>query len=101
MREAVLEQYEAIKDDDLDPDLILPGVAGAPFYKTSKFTLATLGSTSTRHDLEECITTFQPTPARSSTSSPSATGSSGSTSTICSASWSRSSVASTCTWTVA
>ena len=32
-REAVLEQYEAIKDDDLDPDLILPGVAGAPFYE--------------------------------------------------------------------
>ncbi len=57
-REAVLEQYEAIKDDDLDPDLILPGVAGAPFYNTSKFTLATLGSTSTRHNLEEYISHF-------------------------------------------
>ncbi len=57
-REAVLEQYEAIKDDDLDPDLILPGVAGAPFYNTSRFTLATLGSTSTRHNLEEYISHF-------------------------------------------
>lgn len=57
-REAVREQYEAIEDDDLDPDLILPGVAGAPFYNTSKFTLATLGSTSTRHNLEEYISHF-------------------------------------------
>ena len=57
-REAVLEQCEAIKDDDLDPDLILPGVAGAAFYNASKFTLATLGSTSTRHNLEEYISHF-------------------------------------------
>ena len=96
--EAVLKQNEAVKDDDLDPDLILLGVAGAPFYNTSEFTLASLGPTSTRHNLEEYIT-FQPMPARSSTSSPSATGSSGSTSTICSISWSRSSVASSCTRT--
>ena len=57
-REAVLEQYEAIRNDDLDQDLILPGIARAPFYNTSKFSLATLGSTSTRHNLEEYISRF-------------------------------------------
>ncbi|WP_457670017.1 type I restriction-modification system subunit M [Thiolapillus sp.] len=56
--DAVLEQYETIKDEDLDLDLILPGIAGATFYNTSKFTLATLGSTSTRHNLEEYISRF-------------------------------------------
>ena len=57
-REAVLDQYEAIKDDGLDPDLILPEIAGAPFYNTSKFTLATLGATSTRQNLESYISAF-------------------------------------------
>ncbi|WP_374109647.1 type I restriction-modification system subunit M N-terminal domain-containing protein, partial [Thiolapillus sp.] len=33
-------------------------MARAPFYNTSKFSLATLGSTSTRHNLEEYISRF-------------------------------------------
>ncbi|MDX8401159.1 MAG: class I SAM-dependent DNA methyltransferase [Mariprofundaceae bacterium] len=57
-REAVLDQYEAIKDESLDLDLILPEIAGAPFYNTSKFTLATLGATSTRQNLEAYISAF-------------------------------------------
>ncbi|RME02489.1 MAG: SAM-dependent DNA methyltransferase, partial [Bacteroidetes bacterium] len=57
-RDEVLAQYEAIKDDNLDLDLILPGIAGAPFYNTSRFSLATLGSTSTRQNLEEYISAF-------------------------------------------
>ncbi len=57
-REAVLAQYDAIKDDNLDLDLILPEIAGAPFYNTSQFTLATLGATSTRQNLEAYISAF-------------------------------------------
>ncbi|NWF36071.1 class I SAM-dependent DNA methyltransferase [Mariprofundus sp. KV] len=57
-RDAVWAQYNAIKDEDLDLDLILPGVAEATFYNTSQFTLASLGSTSTRQNLEEYISGF-------------------------------------------
>jgi len=57
-RDEVVAQYEAIKGDGLDLDLILPGVAGATFYNTSKFSLATLGSTSTRQNLEAYISGF-------------------------------------------
>jgi len=57
-RDAVVTQYNAIKDENLDLDLILPGVAEASFYNTSQFTLATLGSTSTKQNLEEYISGF-------------------------------------------
>jgi type I restriction enzyme M protein len=57
-RQSVLDQYYAIKDQGFDLDLILPGIAGATFYTTSQFTLASLGSTSTRHNLEEYISKF-------------------------------------------
>lgn len=57
-RQAVLDQYEAIKDENLELDLILPGIAGTTFYNTSRFTLATLGSTSTRQNLEDYISKF-------------------------------------------
>ena len=57
-REAVLTQYDAIRDDNLDLDLILPEIAGAPFYNTSKFTLATLGATNTRQNLESYTSAF-------------------------------------------
>jgi len=59
-RDAVWTQYNAIKDEDLDLDLILPGVADATFYNTSQFSLASLGSTSTRQNLEEYISSFSP-----------------------------------------
>jgi hypothetical protein len=42
----------------IDPDLVLPAVAGTPFYNTSRYTLATLGSTSTRANLEEYLSRF-------------------------------------------
>ncbi|MDQ7010345.1 MAG: class I SAM-dependent DNA methyltransferase, partial [Mariprofundaceae bacterium] len=57
-RDEVVAQYEAIRGDNLDLDLILPGVAGATFYNTSRFSLATLGSTSTRQNLEAYISGF-------------------------------------------
>jgi len=38
----------------------LPGVADATFYNTSQFSLASLGSTSTRQNLEEYISSFSP-----------------------------------------
>lgn len=57
-RQSVLAQYNAIKDQGLDLDLILPGIAGTTFYTISQFTLASLGSTSTRHNLEDYISKF-------------------------------------------
>jgi len=57
-RDDVVEQYKAIKNDDLDLDLILPGVADATFYNTSHYTLSSLGSTSTRQNLESYISSF-------------------------------------------
>ncbi|ADD68232.1 N-6 DNA methylase [Denitrovibrio acetiphilus DSM 12809] len=57
-RESVLEQYEAVKDQGLDLDLILPGIAGCTFYTTSKFTLSTLGATNTKQNLEDYISKF-------------------------------------------
>ncbi|RMH60172.1 MAG: SAM-dependent DNA methyltransferase, partial [Zetaproteobacteria bacterium] len=57
-RAAVLAQYEAIKDQGLDDDEVLPVFSGMPFYNTSKFTLATLGATNTRQNLEAYISAF-------------------------------------------
>lgn len=57
-RQAVLDQYNAIKDQGLDLDLILPGVACSTFYTISRFSLASLGSTGTRQNLEDYISKF-------------------------------------------
>lgn len=57
-REAVLGQYEAMKGSKIELDLVLPAVAQATFYNTSQFSLATVGSTSTRANLEEYIAKF-------------------------------------------
>jgi type I restriction enzyme M protein len=57
-RDAVLAQHKALAGTGVDLDLVLPNVAGASFYNTSQFTLATLGSTSTRANLEEYLTRF-------------------------------------------
>ena len=57
-RQAVLDQYDSIKNEKLELDLILPGIAGTTFYTTSRFTLATLGSTSTCQNLEDYISKF-------------------------------------------
>mgnify|MGYP003586860414 CR=1 FL=1 len=57
-REAVLAQYTAMKATGIDMDLVLPSTAQATFYNTSQFSLATVGSTSTRANLEDYIAKF-------------------------------------------
>lgn len=57
-REAVRNQYELLKASGVDLDLLLPGTAGATFYNASQFSLASLGSTSTRANLEDYIARF-------------------------------------------
>jgi type I restriction enzyme M protein len=57
-RDKVLAQHKALAGTSVDLDLVLPNVAGASFYNTSKFTLGTLGSTSTRANLEEYLSRF-------------------------------------------
>jgi type I restriction enzyme M protein len=57
-RDAVRAEHAALADSGVDLDLVLPSVAGAPFYNTSRYTLATLGSTSTRANLEEYLSRF-------------------------------------------
>lgn len=57
-REAVRSQYELLKASGVDLDLLLPGTAGATFYNVSQFSLASLGSTSTRANLEDYIARF-------------------------------------------
>lgn len=57
-REDVQTQYQAIKGSGIDFDLVLPAVAKASFYNTSYFSLATLGSTSTRANLEDYVAKF-------------------------------------------
>lgn len=54
----VLDRHAALLGSGVDLDLVLPAVAGAPFYNTSQYTLATLGSTSTRANLEEYLSRF-------------------------------------------
>lgn len=57
-REKVRAQYESMKASGVDMDLILPTTAGASFYNVSQFSLASLGSTSTRANLEDYIAKF-------------------------------------------
>ena len=57
-RRQVQEQYAALQGTQLDLDLVLPGTAGASFYNTSEFSLGTVGSTSTRANLEDYIAKF-------------------------------------------
>lgn len=57
-RDAVRSRFAALKGSDVDPDLVLPSVAGASFYNTSEFALTTLGATSTRANLEDYIARF-------------------------------------------
>lgn len=57
-RDAVWAQAEALKSSGIDLDLVLPTAAQASFYNLSKFTLETLGSTSTRANLEDYVAKF-------------------------------------------
>ncbi|TWR95473.1 type I restriction-modification system subunit M [Pseudomonas saxonica] len=57
-RDKVRSQYQAMQASGVDMDLILPATAGATFYNVSQFALASVGSTSTRANLEDYIAKF-------------------------------------------
>lgn len=57
-RDKVCSQYESMKASGVDMDLILPTTAGATFYNVSLFSLGSVGSTSTRANLEDYVAKF-------------------------------------------
>ncbi len=57
-RQAVRDAFHLHKDSDIDVDLILRQTAGYPFYNTSEYTLATLGGTKTRQNLQDYVAQF-------------------------------------------
>ncbi|KIH81613.1 type I restriction-modification system subunit M [Pseudomonas batumici] len=57
-RDKVRSQYQAMQSIGVDMDLILPTAAGATFYNVSQFALDSVGSTSTRANLEDYIAKF-------------------------------------------
>lgn len=57
-REVVRDTYAKFKDKGLDTDLILRQKAGLPFYNTSQYSLATLGATKTKSNLEAYVAAF-------------------------------------------
>lgn len=57
-RDKVRSQHEVMRASRVDMDLILPSTAGATFYNVSQFSLASVGSTSTRANLEDYISKF-------------------------------------------
>lgn len=57
-RDKVRSQYQAMQASGVDMDLILPATAGATFYNVSQFALGSVGSTSTRANLEDYIAKF-------------------------------------------
>ena len=57
-RDKVRSQFLAMQASGVDMDLILPATAGATFYNVSQFALASVGSTSTRANLEDYIAKF-------------------------------------------
>jgi type I restriction enzyme M protein len=57
-RAAVKAEHQKHKGKKVDLDLVLPNVARAKFYNVSDFTLATVGATSTRSNLEHYVNSF-------------------------------------------
>ncbi|WP_223616397.1 class I SAM-dependent DNA methyltransferase [Pseudomonas sp. BF-B-30] len=57
-RDVVRDAHAKFKDKGLDVDLILRQTAGLPFYNTSQFSLATLGATRTKSNLDAYIAGF-------------------------------------------
>lgn len=57
-RDKVRDAYAQFKDKGLDTDLILRQTAGLPFFNTSQYSLATLGATKTKSNLEAYIAGF-------------------------------------------
>ncbi|WP_417277513.1 type I restriction-modification system subunit M [Celeribacter sp.] len=57
-REQVQETVKSLKDSGIDMDVILRQQTGFPFYNTSNYSLASLGATRTRQNLEDYIAQF-------------------------------------------
>lgn len=57
-RGAVLAMHDKVKDKGIDVGLVLRQTAGLPFYNTSQYSLATLGATKTKSNLEAYIAGF-------------------------------------------
>lgn len=57
-RKLVQQQYTSLQGSQVDLDLVLPSTAKASFYNVSEFSLSTVGSTSTRANLEDYIAKF-------------------------------------------
>jgi len=57
-REKVQQAAEKHKNKNINIDLILRQTAGLPFYNTSKYSLATLGATRTKGNLDAYIAAF-------------------------------------------
>jgi len=57
-RDAVRDTIRAMADKPIDLDMVLSQVTGFPFYNASEYSLATLGGTRTRANLEGYIAKF-------------------------------------------
>ena len=57
-RDQVMTTLKAMADQGIDMDIVLGHVTGFPFYNTSNYSLATLGATRTRQNLEDYIAHF-------------------------------------------
>jgi len=57
-REAVHAMHAKVKGKGIDVGLVLRQTAGLPFYNTSQYSLATLGATKTKSNLEAYIAGF-------------------------------------------
>lgn len=57
-REKVRDAHTKFKSKGLDTDLILRQTAGLPFYNTSQYSLATLGATKTKSNLDAYVAAF-------------------------------------------
>lgn len=57
-REKVLGTIKAMEGRPIDLDIVLPQLTGFSFYNASEYSLATLGATRTRQNLEDYIAKF-------------------------------------------
>lgn len=57
-RKAVLKQHESLKGSGIDLDTVLPESSGYRYYNISRYSLANLGETETRANLEDYLTKF-------------------------------------------
>jgi len=57
-RDKVLATQKAMADQGIDMDVVLRHITGFPFYNTSNYSLATLGATRTRQNLEDYLAHF-------------------------------------------